>query len=87
MQLAPLKADLKVKLKDTHIKEIMWVPGVLLLTGKCQLGSKKCGMLCEVKVKRDERMWLKVSMTQQMRRKRWDESENQEATCRYLWFQ
>lgn len=58
MQLAPLKADLKVKLKDTHIKEIMWVPGVLLLTGKCQLGSKKCGMLCEVKVKRDERMWL-----------------------------
>lgn len=53
-----MKADLKVKLKDTHMKEIMWVPGVLLLTGKGQLRSKKCGMLSEVKVKRDERMRL-----------------------------
>lgn len=38
-QRAPLKADLKVRSKDTlrtHIKDIVWVLGVLFLTCKGQ---------------------------------------------------
>lgn len=58
-QRAPLKAAQQSKVKghitQTHKGDNVGV-GEVLLTAKCQLGSKTCGMLSEVKVKRDERM-------------------------------